>query len=480
MRRWRSIRARFTAWYLVVLAVLLSLLSVGLYAYLSYTLQRNLDEGLVHRAEQLCATISMEQIVKEGRFEDTLGEMVALYTREDGGYRIVATQAIESLVDVAWIGEAFAGTPVLVTVSDDNRELRLYVALLGTPGPSPVALSSPSGPPPPDAPQGQQPPPRAVLAIARPLEIVSSPLAALRGALLIAVPLTLLLSAGGGLFLVRRALKPVDRMIETARDIGETDLCKRVEVSTNDELGRLAATLNDMLARLERAFQRQRQFTDDASHELRSPLSVIEAEASLALRRERTPSDYRDALATISEEASKLNQMVDQLLTLARGDAEARSLAREPVDLAELACETVEAMSPLAEEAGVLMEANAAGPAVISGVPADLRRLLTNLVDNAIRHTPAGGSVDVSVRRIESRSSIEMIVADTGVGIPLEHLPRIFDRFYRVDQARAQGSGGRGLGLAICKQIVETHGGKIAAESVLGEGTRLIVRLPLR
>ncbi len=477
MKWLRSIRVRFTGWYLIVLAILLVLLSVGLYLHLSYALRRNLDLGLVHQSEQLAAMPDIERIVEEGKSSAVLGELVAFYTRTDDGYKVVAPSPIESLIDKQWIDGAVAGRSIFVTVSNDDRLFRFYVALLRPPGISQIGPRSNDGlPSPPAAGQDRQLLSPTVLVIGRPMEIVTSPLVALRGTLVYAVPLTLLLSAGGGLFLVRRALVPVDRMIETARGIEEGDLDKRVAVSSHDELGRLAQTLNDMLERLAGAFQRQRRFTDDASHELRSPLSVIEAEVSLALRRERSVEDYRDALATVSEEAGKLKKLIDQLLALARGDANEQTLPLGTVDLAEMARETVAAMTPLAEEAGVRLVTRAPDAVTAIGRLADLRRLLTNLVDNAIRHTQAGGSVEVSVH--SQVSDAELAVTDTGIGIPPDDLPHIFDRFYRVDRARSRASGGRGLGLAICKQIVEAHGGKIEVESTPNKGTRFSVRLP--
>ncbi len=481
MRALRSIRVRFTGWYLVILAVLLILLSIGLYFTISLALRRDIDAGLRHRSEQLAGTRGILQSAREGRFEEALGELVAFYARSDDGYEVVATREVEPLIDVAWVDAALRGTPRFETVTtEDGRIIRFHIALLRPPSgllapPEAQGSQAPEPPPLDVRPEGDLPAP-TVLVVGQPMDILFSALAALRTTLLIAVPLTLLVSAAGGLFLLRRALRPVDRMIETARSIEETDLAARIDVTSKDELGRLAETLNAMLERLEEAFRRQRQFTDDASHELRSPLSVIEAEASLALRRERSPDDYRDALSVVSDEASKMNRLINQLLTLARGDAGEDVVSFEPVDLAEVASETVAAMVPLAEEKGVCLDVAAPAPCEIHGSRPDLIRLLTNLIDNAICHTPGDGSVDVSVRRADS--TVELVVADTGTGIPAEHLPHVFERFYRADKARSREAGGSGLGLAICQQIVEAHGGTIEVESEEGRGTRFTVRMP--
>jgi heavy metal sensor kinase len=474
--RLRSIRARFTAWYLLVLAVLLVLLGVGSYFSVRAVLHRDIDRGLLRRFDQLAGIPDLRQILSEGRFEAAFGELVACYTAEDGAYSVAATQSVDPLVERSCIDAAFAGEHVFATaVTPEGQQVRLYLALL-PPGGSPlqeipgVSFAVPL----------RQTPsstvPAAVLVIGRPMDIVTSALSTLGIVLLIAVPLTLLVSAAGGLFLVGRAFQPVDRMIGTAQSIEESDLSLRVAAGSDDELGRLAHTLNAMLDRLQAAFTRQREFTDDASHELRSPLSVIEAEATLALRRERSAAEYRDALAVIAEEAAGMNRLIDQLLTLARADAGEDALRREPVPLAAMAQETVSAMQPIAEENDIRLEARAVGDGRVLGDSVQLRRVLTNLVENALRHTPAGGRIDVTVTAGDD--AVTLTVSDTGPGIPADALPHIFERFYRVDAARARAAGGTGLGLAICRAIVAAHGGTISAVSPPGHGATFTVSLP--
>lgn len=487
MKIFRSIRARFTGWYLIVLALLLIALSIGLYAVLSFTLRRDLDRVLVHRATQIATMRDIRSIVNQGRFEAMLGEVVGFYTRSDSGFAVVSTREIEGVLEPEWIESAFAGRAVHVTAdSPEGQPLRFYVSLLRPPiaagGTPPADRAPPTTATDPMAPRPARPQAEgeiepAVVVVAQPLNSIDSALSGLRTTLLIAIPMTLLLSAGGGLFLVRRALKPVDWMIETTRRIEETDLEARVDVQTGDELGRLAATLNAMLDRLANAFHRQRQFTDDASHELRTPLAVIEAEATLALRRERPAEDYRDALGIIAEEAGSMNRLIDQLLTLARSDAGSATPVFDAFDLAEMASEVVAAMEPIAEERGVMLKAEMPSSTLpMEGDPVGLRRIVVNLVENAIRHTEAGGSVTVTAGR--TSEAIQLAVSDTGEGISAEHVAHIFERFYRVDEARTRGDGGSGLGLAICRAIAEAHGGRIEVESRLGEGSRFTLRLP--
>jgi heavy metal sensor kinase len=480
----RSIRARFTGWYLIILAILLVGLGISLHAFLSFTLQRTQDLALESRASQLANSPEARIAIDEGRIEAGLGEVVGFFVASDEGYQVISTRPIEQDLDLTWIDAAFSGNPGFYTVATrDGVLLRFYIALTRSRTGVPPPLGSQLQPRPNsdvlrDAPAESLT--LAVVVIGQPMDRTVAALAALRNTLLIAIPLTLLLSAGGGLFLVRKALKPIDRMIETTRGIEEADLGGRVAVESDDELGRLARTLNAMLGRLERAFHRQRQFTDDASHELRSPLSVIAAEATLALRREREASDYRESLSVIAEESVTMNRLIDQLLTLARGDARAEEIEYQQLDLSKLIIETVGVMQPLAEEKrlklSVTFPAQEGLAMRVIGDETQLKRVLTNLIENAIRHTEPDGEITVSAAR--SGSTIEWTIIDTGCGISEEHLPHVFERFYRADKARSRQEGGSGLGLAICRLIVEAHHGSISVESELNVGTTFLIQLP--
>ena len=486
MRGFRSIRLRFTVWYLAILAVLLSGLAVGLHAYLAYTLQRTQDDALVHRAAELSSTRETAIALQSGQVQEGLGEIVAFFQESGDGYRVISARPVEQDIDLAWIDAAFEGFFGHYTArTRDGTLLRYYVSRLLPPTERPALPEGAQAPPRPEQndrndPQSAELPQPTIVVVGQPMDRSVAALAALRTTLWIAIPLTLLLSAGGGLFLVRRALIPVDRMIETTRGIEERALGERIPVSSDDELGRLARTLNAMLGRLERAFHRQREFTDDASHELRSPLSVIEAEATLALRRDRPAEEYRGSLELVAEEAGKMNHLIGQLLTLARGDAGEESTTWEPVSMAALAEDVIRAMRPLAEEKGVRLQlgtqVNSATEPRCTGDVTQLKRVLANLIENAIRHTEEND--DIAVLATLEASTAVWEVRDTGFGIPEEHLPHIFERFYRADKARSRQSGGSGLGLAICKQIVERHGGRIDVESSVGEGTVFRIYLP--
>jgi heavy metal sensor kinase len=270
----------------------------------------------------------------------------------------------------------------------------------------------------------------------------------------------------------------VDKIAQTAQEIEENDLSRRINVNTKDELGRLAATLNAMIGRLDKAFQRQKQFTSDASHELRTPLAVIEAESTLALQKERPANDYRQSLETISQEATQMSSLIEQLLTLARADAGKEQWNFTKVNLGKLITNLSADAEVLCQEKGLSFQLGQTQDLVVKGDEARLRGLFMNLLDNAIRYTPAPGTISVSIRR-EGQMAVAA-VKDTGIGIPAEDIPFIFERFYRVDKSRSRAEGGTGLGLAICKHIAEAHGGKIEVESQVGAGSTFSVSLPLQ
>jgi heavy metal sensor kinase len=461
MSFFHSIKFRFTVWYLLVLAILLAGLSTGVYFYLSRSLYGNLDNSLELRSVQLQSLPEILQSINQGEFEQELGEIVILYFYSGGQLVEVSPPGTSISVPSQAISQAIAGTSSFASVQTAQGEgLRLLAV--------PINVSI-AGPPP-----GIQP---AALIIAHSTKQIDQALAGLVRTLGIAGPLALAFAAVGGIFLARRALEPVDKISQTAQEIEESDLSRRINVNTKDELGRLAATLNEMIARLERAFRRQKQFTSDASHELRAPLAVIEAESTLALQKERAPSDYRQSLETISQESRQMSSLIDQLLTLARADAGKEQWNFAPVDLAKLIVSLSADVEVLCQEKGLSFQPGQIQDLAVNGDEARLRELLMNLLNNAIRYTPSPGTVSVYARR-EGQMAV-VAVADTGIGIPQEEIPFIFERFYRVDKARSRAEGGTGLGLAISKHIAEAHGGRIEVESEVGVGSTFAVWLPV-
>jgi heavy metal sensor kinase len=274
-----------------------------------------------------------------------------------------------------------------------------------------------------------------------------------------------------------RLLRPVDLMAARAEKISAESLSSRLPVEDpRDEFGRMASVINRMLSRLEEAFARLRRFTADASHELRTPLTVIQSVGEVALQENLDAAAYRDRIGSMLEEVNRLSRLVDSLLTLTRADAGALAMRRNEIDAARLAAQAVEDMRPLAEEKHQDLTLSAEGPVLVRADEATLRLALVNLLDNAIKYTPPSGAIAVRSRIRGNEALIE--VMDNGVGVPIEHADRIFDRFYRVDQSRTGQAGGAGLGLAIAKWAAEANGGRIELESREGGGSTFRLVFP--
>ena len=282
--------------------------------------------------------------------------------------------------------------------------------------------------------------------------------------LVLGLPLIVVLAGLGGYVLARRALSPIDHLAGEARRITAERLHERLSVPNgHDEIGRLAAVINDTFARLESSFDQLRRFTADASHELRTPLSVIRGIGEHALRETRTPPEYKDAMGSMLEEVDRLTRLVDTLLKLSRGDAGTIRLARDVLDLGDLTREVVSSLGILAEERQQRLQVVAAEDVRVSADRLVLRDAITNVVDNAIKYGPARSTIDVRVDADAEQATVT--VRDAGPGIPAEHRERIFDRFYRVDEGRSREMGGTGLGLAIAKWAVEANGGQISLDT---------------
>ena len=455
-----SIKFRFTIWYLLVLLVLLGSLSTVVYFYLSRSLYNNLDASLELRSSQLQSIPTIVESIRGGQFQEELGEIVMLGLYSGGELVMASSRDIGISLDYEFIEKAITDQGSFMTVRTAGGEgVRLYALPFRTA----------------DHRSRLDVEPVAVV-VGRSTDEIEQALDGLVRTLTIAVPLTLVLAAGGGVFLARRALKPVDQISQAARGISESDLSQRIEVNTKDELGRLSSTLNQMIERLQRAFRRQQQFTGDASHELRTPLSVIQAESSLALQKERPASDYKQSLGTINQEANHMSSIIDRLLTLARADAGKEQLAFQEVNLGKLIQDLCVDVEILCREKGLGFQLDETYDFIVKGDEGMLRQLFLNLLYNAIRYTPSGGTVSVSFST-EGKMAV-VAITDTGIGIPPEDISLIFERFYRVDKARSRSEGGSGLGLAICWHIAEAHGGKIEVESQVGQGSTFTVWLP--
>jgi heavy metal sensor kinase len=317
--------------------------------------------------------------------------------------------------------------------------------------------------------------------VAEPLSVVEDGLTELRRDLFAGVLLVLVLASGGGYFLARKSLAPIASMNSQTQHISAENLSARLDVvNSQDELGRLAITINDLLARLQNSFDEQQRFIADASHELRTPLAVLRGETEVALGKTRSVEEYQQSLWLIQDEAERLSRIVEDLFILARQPINTRAaLNKQRLSLNQTVRDCARAAQVLAIRKGVRLKLENDVPSIaLNGDEELIKRMLLNLLDNAVKYTPAGGEISLTLAR--QNGNAEIVVRDTGIGIPVTDQPRVFDRFFRVDKARARVLGGAGLGLSIAQWIVEVHGGEITVASVSGEGSTFTVLLPLK
>jgi len=316
-----------------------------------------------------------------------------------------------------------------------------------------------------------------VVQVASPLSQLHEVLRNLGFSLLFLLPLTVVLTGLSGVFLVQLTLRPVDQMIETIHQITAENLKLRLKIpGTKDEIDSLAQTFNQMIARIDEAFTTQRQFMEDISHELKTPLSVLKGELEVTLKRIRSAQEYETTLHSSLEEVDHLVGIVENLLTLARFDAKTTTLQEISLDLNALLKDSVEAIQVLAVQKNITLQLNSAHTVETKADKNQLKRCLLNILDNAIKYTPSGGKISIDLR--QQKDSADIDISDSGIGIPESELPHIFDRFYRVDKSRS--SVGFGLGLSIAQSIAMAHGGKIYARANVPHGTVFTISLPLK
>ena len=456
-----TLRLRFALWVSGLLLAIMAAYGAMVYLNLARGLAASIDDSLRLGASQAAETLNLEDGVAE--LPSALPESADATDLRERGLTVRILDPKGGVLEAS-------GPYRELTISPDG----LARALNGHPDFS--TLADPSGGDPvrvytlPVSENGRL---LGFVQAAESLGRVRDTLARLLVSLLLGGPLLAALAGIGGYFLAARALSPIDKITRTAGRISAQDLSSRLNLPrTDDEVGRLAATFDEMLGRLDSAFQRERQFTADASHELRTPLAAMSAILSVVREQRRTPEEYEQALSDIAEESDRLRALTEDLLQLARSDL-GHPAIRVPVDLSALLSDVADAMRPLAEAKGLALLCHAATGLTTEGDSDNLIRLLVNLLDNAIKYT-VQGAVTLAAER--DPAGVIVTVADTGPGISPEHLPHIFDRFYRVDTARS--SHGSGLGLAIARDIVSAHGGTISATSAKGLGTTLVVHLP--
>lgn len=457
----RAIRFRLACWYFLVFAAGLLVFSVLAWFAMRASLYGAIDNGLLRRADSLATYLDDISTLPGGQMEEELQEH-ALPGQGGNLFQVRGS-------DGRWLFRssdlAAANTPLPPPGSlreayfedrlIDGRPVRLYAESVWI-GATRYAIE--------------------VAAIT--IEAATA-LNSFRLTLLLSAPLLLLSASAGGFWISRRALAPVDQITQAAQRISIENLEQRLQVPhTRDELQRLSETFNEMLSRLGASVRRMTQFTADASHELRTPISLIRTTAEIAVRRDRTAGEYRKALDEILEEAERTSGMLENLMLLARADSGTEGLQRATVDAGAIVQEACVQGEKLARmhgldftvrlpETRVAVEAN--GNAV--------RRALLILIDNAVKYTPRGGSIKVE---LSTRQDFAVFsVTDTGIGIAKDEILHIFDRFWRADKARSREQGGAGLGLSIAKWIVEKHDGSIEVETEPGKGSTFSVRVPL-
>jgi heavy metal sensor kinase len=463
----RSIRFRMALWYAALLAGALCLFGAATYIGLERYLQKSLEESLVKQARSI-GDVLLVNINQSG--EDYVdNEITEHYSPEINGRFIRVTRADGKQIFVSGPPKDGTFDPALVppprlpaaqafsreVEMSDGRELLLH----GLPY---------------SARDGTQ----FLIEVAAPYNQIESVLRGLLLTLALGLPLIVTLAIGGGYLLMRRALRPVDEIRQKAAQITSRNLSERLPViHTGDELERLATDLNRMIARLEDSFQQINRFSADASHELRTPLTVLQGELeAVAQKGKSLPTEVRDTIGSALEEIQRLSKIVEGLLAISRLEAgEARS--PEPLDFAELAHSTADQMRLLAEEKHISLIADGTDPVEVEADPSRLKQVVVNLLDNAIKYTPEGGKVTITVAQRDGHAVLE--VADTGLGISANDLPHVFDRFYRADKARSRQMGGTGLGLSIVRSICMAHGGRVTVSSSEGRGSLFRVELPL-
>jgi heavy metal sensor kinase len=461
----RSLRFRLTAWYTLTIVVVLAV-SGGIWYYqLSKSLLRQTDQRLLKLTDQSPA---LSQGFSGSERCRTFCEFVRRY-RQGHFYRLLDADGQAVCDGCASIGNA---PPVkMATLRQAAKDGMVLETAADKVGPYPMRLLTMPVYPVDDG--------VLFLQIGTGLGIVEESLNELRTLLLVFSPLALLSVAMLGWFLAGRTLAPVENLTRAMRRINVDSLSERLPVgSSGDELTLLSASFNAMLERLEEPFRKIKQFSGDASHELRTPLTILRGETEVALRWAKTPGEFRKILTSGMEEIDRMSRIIEDLLLLAKSDAGQKPLTIKEMSLSDLLQELYLQGRSLAQPKAIelVLHPNVTEEIRILADEMRLRQVFLNLIANAVNYTPDGGRVEISLSVSETEAIVK--VADTGIGIPAEHLPHIFDRFYRVDRARNREDGGTGLGLAIVDSFVKAHGGRVEVSSVPGEGSAFTVFLP--
>ena len=455
-RNWGSLRFRLIGWYVLLLVVTLAIFSVYIFFQFRDLQQIQQDTTLQSTAPGLRGMIDFGPPL---HFRPNFGPPSVTQDLNRGNIQLRLLDQNGKVADsqgalVAEMPLSLPSTGGFATLSGENGQWRIYnQPIVGRDG----ALIG-------------------WFQVGQPLIVVNTQFSNLFTPILLGALAALLLAVLGGLFLANQALQPIDRVTRTAQAISTQELSRRINYKgPADEIGRLAQTLDQMLERLEVGFEQERRFTADASHELRTPLTALKGRIEVTLSRPRSQQEYQETLDDLNVEVNRLIRLSSSLLYLARLDQNNQEWQSETLNLSDLLDSIVETMQPVAELKGIDLSGQIQDGWQVQGNLDQLTRLFLNLLDNAIKYTPAGGRVIVSLEKQGDRALIK--VSDSGPGIAAEHLPHLFKRFYRAEADRASKSGGTGLGLAIAYEIVRQHGGSLDIESEVGRGTTVNLTL---
>ncbi len=458
----RNVRSRLTLWYVLVLASLLGLYGGVASLFLFLSLREDFDQNLLKDLDTVEGMLAKEPnggVSLHSGHPDTaeprIGHFIEVWSPE--GALLYRSAVLQE--------QALGGPPVRGEGQRDPTPstIRLANGVRARLASSVYHVEDQ----------------RVVVRVAYDEEKLWGELGEFGEVLLLGFPIAVLLAGFGGYALARKALAPIDSMATQAKTISAERLGERLSIeNSQDELGKLGMVFNDMLGRLQAAFEQLRRFTSDASHELRTPLTAMRSVGEVALQDQKSPAEYRDVIGSMLEEVDRLTRLAESLLALSRADAGHIQLQHEDIALLQLAKESGSVVEVLAEEKRQQIEIEGDADLVVTADRLILRQAIVNLLDNAIKYSPEGSRIVVRVQS-GGNSQVFLEVIDQGGGIPTEHQPYVFDRFYRVDQARTREWGGAGLGLSITRWAIEAHGGVITLSSDKDHGSTFRVSLPL-
>lgn len=465
----RSLSFRLVAWYAGLLTAVFILLGALMYIDLRHFLENTLRDSQMRRAQQIADFVLAQSA---GQSPNFVGQEIKDRWQPEANGRFVRVTRLDAAKTVVYLSgapkdQSFDATQLPALAPSNEKE---FSRELNLPDGQTLMIAALNY----TAPDHK----RYLVEVGVPLNPVSTMLGHLFVQLSFGLPVALVVAIVGGYLLVRRALRPVEEIAHTAEQITQHNLSERVPVAhTGDELQQLSISLNHMIGRLEDAVQNSKRFVADASHELRTPLAVLRGELENLGQDTRLDDSARDTIGSMLEEVERLTKIVEGLVALSRLDAGEAKVEWVPFDLAELATTTADQMSLLAEDKGISVECNSKESVFVEGDRARLKQVVVNLLDNAIKYTTGGGKILLSVARQNGHAILD--VTDTGIGIPAESVPHVFERFFRVDKARSRNEGGAGLGLSIVKSICSAHSAEVQVESAVGRGSSFRVKLPL-